>query len=192
MWYFPGPTDQSQSFKGWPCTMAKARQQWQSSDNKQIKQSAHKRFIASYNKRPPTELFAKTTLRPSIAVNSNRSPCFFLKGLSTTQIKWNTSFLLFVTTENCEVIIPFLWAPATDLGVNAPENQQALLEKVILNYVVQFSITLNSLGKAASQWSWLTTICMFYCFTYNAGHEEVRVRGRRQTDSGFKQSVVSL
>lgn len=64
-----------------PHTKATTGRQWLSSDNKQIKQSAYKRFIASLNKGPPW----RTTLRSSIEVNFTQSPCFSLEGLSTTR-----------------------------------------------------------------------------------------------------------
>lgn len=64
-----------------PHTKATTGRQWLRSDNKQIKQSAYKRFIASLNKGPPW----RTTLRSSIEVNFTQSPCFSLEGLSTTR-----------------------------------------------------------------------------------------------------------
>lgn len=70
--YSPGPSGQSKSFKLQPRTMAATGWQWPGSDNKQIKRSAHIRFIASCNKgRPWSSLWGRLA-----AEDSPQSPRF--------------------------------------------------------------------------------------------------------------------
>lgn len=67
-----GPSGHLESFKPLPCTMATARRQWLHSDNKQIKWSPYKRFIASHNKGRP-----QSCLRGRLAATCTaRSPSF--------------------------------------------------------------------------------------------------------------------
>lgn len=111
--YLPGPSGQSKFFKLPPHTMASTRRQWPGSDNKQIKRSAHKRFIASRNKGRPW-----SSLRGRLAVvDSPRSPRFLLRaspppkgfnhknsneigGTFKQPSKRKTSPVLFITTAN--------------------------------------------------------------------------------------------
>lgn len=117
-------------------TMATTGLQWLRSDNKQIKWSQYKRFIASHSKgRPWSSLQAQLT-----TVNNTWSPFVLLrasppsKGLNIKiQMKLGESFkqpskrkaapVLFITTANYEAIIPFLCAPAIDLRLNTPTEQ---------------------------------------------------------------------
>lgn len=78
--YWRGPSGQSKFFKPPPQTMATTGRQKLSSDNKQIKQSAYKRFIASHYKGRPRSSLRQGLWGPPSLVNSTWSSHFFSWG----------------------------------------------------------------------------------------------------------------